>query len=224
MAHAALAVVAASLLVFANTTQAQQKPSAPSVVQPGAPGQATKQLPANQPSAALPGATKADIAFMQGMIMHHGQAVVMTKLLQERTHNPALLELGKKIDISQSDELGWMKRWLQDQGQPIEMPMPKMDGMDMAGMDMSSMMPAMPGMLTPAQMDALRNAKEPEFDHLFLTGMIQHHTGALKMVLDLFQTPGAAQDPLLFEFTSDVTNTQQAEIDIMRHMLAKENQ
>jgi uncharacterized protein (DUF305 family) len=90
-------------------------------------------------------------------------------------------------------------------------------------MEMSSM-PAMPGMLTPQQMDALGKATGPEFDHLFLTGMIQHHTGALTMVRQLFDTPGAGQDPILFDFTSDVDNTQQAEIDIMRHMLAKEKQ
>ncbi len=148
--------------------------------------------------------------------MHHGQAVEMTKMVAVKSHNPEVLELAKKIDISQTDEMGWMKRWLQDRGLPIS-PME-----DMPGMDMSDMMPAMPGMLTKAQMAALRQAQGPEFDHLFLTGMIQHHTGALVMVKDLFKTPGAAQDPLLFDFTSDVDNTQQAEIDIMRHMLAKE--
>jgi len=88
-------------------------------------------------------------------------------------------------------------------------------------MDMA--MPMMPGMLTPAQMDALRKASGPDFDHLFLTGMIQHHTGALQMVKDLFANPGAGQDPQLFDFASDVDNTQLAEIDIMRHML-KERQ
>jgi uncharacterized protein (DUF305 family) len=187
-------------------------------VQPGAPGQATKQLPTNLPAAALVEPSKPDVEFMQGMIMHHSQAVEMTKLLAQKSHNPSLLELGKRIEISQTDELAFMKRWLTERGKPISM----ME--DMPGMDMSSMMPAMPGMLTPAQMTALRNAKEPEFDHLFLTGMIQHHTGALRMVKDLFQTPGAAQEPLLFDFTSDVTNTQQAEIDTMRKMLAKEKQ
>jgi len=95
------------------------------------------------------------------------------------------------------------------------------EGQDMKGMDMS--MPMMPGMLTPAQMDVLRKASGPEFDHLFLTGMIQHHTGALQMVKDLFANPGAGQDPQLFDFASDVDNTQQAEIDIMRHTL-KERQ
>ena len=219
-----LAVLAAAMLLTPNLAHGQQ----PSVVQPGAPGKPSTQLPANMPPAQMREPTKADVEFMQGMIMHHSQAVEMTELLKTRSSNPEVLELGRKIDISQTDEIGWMKRWLQDQGQPIEMPMPKMDGMagmDMGpGMDMSSMMPAMPGMLTPAQMDALRKASGPEFDHLFLTGMIQHHSGALKMVKDLFTTPGAAQDPLLFEFTSDVTNTQQAEIDIMRRMLAKEKQ
>ena len=80
-------------------------------------------------------------------------------------------------------------------------------------------MPPMPGMLTKVQMEALRKASGPQFDHLFLTGMIQHHTGALIMVKELFANPGAGQDPQLFDFASDVDNTQQAEIDIMRHML-----
>ena len=97
----------------------------------------------------------------------------------------------------------------------------KMDHSGMAGMD-SMDNGSMPGMLTPQQMDALRKATGTEFDHLFLTGMIQHHTGALTMVKQLFDTPGAGQDAVLFDFTSDVDNTQQAEIDIMRHMLAKE--
>ncbi len=85
-------------------------------------------------------------------------------------------------------------------------------------MDMGAM-PMMPGMLTPEQMKALAAAAGPAFDHLFLTGMIQHHTGALTMVKGLFASPGAGQDPQLFDFASDVDNTQQAEIDIMRHML-----
>jgi uncharacterized protein (DUF305 family) len=205
--------------------------SAPAIVQPGAPGTANKTL---TPSAATAGEapktpSKADVDFMQGMIMHHNQAVAMTELLKTRTTDPAMLELGKKIDVSQSDEMRWMKQWLTDRGFPISAdPMAGMDmkGMDMKGMDMKGMtmsMPMMPGMLTPAQMDALRQASGASFDHLFLTGMIQHHTGALLMVKELFATPGAGQDPQLFDFASDVDNTQQAEIDIMRHML-KERQ
>ncbi len=169
---------------------------------------------------------------MRGMIMHHGQAVEMTALMASRSHNQDLLALGKRISISQTDEMGFMKRWLEERGIPLSDragmdPMAGMAGMEHMGhmepVEMSSM-PAMPGMLTAQQMDALGKATGPEFDHLFLTGMIQHHTGALTMVKQLFDTPGAGQDPILFDFTSDVDNTQQAEIDIMRHMLAKEKQ
>ena len=83
-------------------------------------------------------------------------------------------------------------------------------------------MPLMPGMLTPQQMKALEQARGSAFDHLFLTGMIQHHTGALVMVQDLFDTPGAGQDAILFDFATDIDNTQRAEIQIMQNMLLKE--
>jgi uncharacterized protein (DUF305 family) len=86
-------------------------------------------------------------------------------------------------------------------------------------MDMSAMMP---GMLTTKQMHELEQAKGAQFDHLFLTGMIQHHKGALTMVQDLFDTPGAGQDAVLFDFATDVDNTQSAEIRIMQGMLSKE--
>jgi len=197
---------------------------APAIVQPGAPGTGNKTLTKDAATAgeAPKPPSKADVDFMQGMIMHHNQAVEMTELLKTRTKDPGILEIGKKIDVSQTDEMRWMKQWLVDRGFPISAePMGGMDMKDMKGMDMA--MPMMPGMLTPAQMDALRKASGPDFDHLFLTGMIQHHTGALQMVKDLFANPGAGQDPQLFDFASDVDNTQQAEIDIMRHML-KERQ
>ena len=213
----ALTVALLSLAsIAAPGPHAAAQTAAPAVVQPGAPGHASRSLPANPPPVQLREPTDADVKFMQGMIMHHGQAVEMTGLVFAKSHNPEVLELAKKIDISQTDELGFMKRWLQDRGKPIS------ETAEMPGMDMSSMMPAMPGMLTKLQMAQLREATGPEFDHLFLTGMIQHHTGALVMVKDLFSTAGAAQDALLFDFTSDVDNTQQAEIDIMRNMLAKE--
>ncbi len=200
----------------------------PAIVQPGAPGTANKTLSASAATAGEAPKTpsKADVDFMQGMIMHHSQAVEMTELLKTRTTDPQMLELGKKIDVSQTDEMRWMKQWLTDRGFAISAdPMAGMDmkGMDMKGMEMNMAMPLMPGMLTAAQMDALRKASGAQFDHLFLTGMMQHHGGALLMVKQLFATPGAGQDPQLFDFASDVDNTQQAEIDIMRHML-KERQ
>jgi uncharacterized protein (DUF305 family) len=203
---------------------------AQTIVQPGAPGTANKTLTTAAATASeVPRPpSKADIDFMQGMIMHHNQAVEMTELLKTRTQDPQVRELGRKIDLSQTDEMRWMKQWLTDRGLPISATMKPMDmgGMDMKGMDMKDMpgmdmsdMPPMPGMLTRAQMDTLRKSTGPQFDHLFLTGMIQHHTDALTMVKELFANPGAGQDPQLFDFANDVDNTQQAEIDIMRHML-----
>jgi uncharacterized protein (DUF305 family) len=216
------------LSLSAATAQCQQTKTAPGVtiVQPGAPGQSNKTLTPETASAPPRKPSEADVKFMQGMIMHHSQAVEMTELLRTRTQDKEVQALGKRISISQTDEMRYMKQWLTERGEPITEPgSMDMGGMDMAGMDhhMDMAMPMMPGMLTPAQMKALAAATGPAFDHLFLTGMIQHHTGALTMVKDLFATQGAGQDPQLFDFASDVDNTQQAEIDIMRHML-KEKQ
>ena len=191
-------------------------------MQPGAPGQPNKVLKAENAQAPPRAPSDADVAFMQGMIMHHSQAVEMVALLKTRTQDKAVRELGDKIDLSQTSEMAWMKRWLQDRGLPISMPRNDMAGMDMPGMDMD--MPAMPGMLTKAQMKALAAASGPQFDRLFLMGIIQHHTGALTMVKDLFASPGAGQDPTLFDFASDVDSTQSAEINIMKNLLKKEQQ
>jgi uncharacterized protein (DUF305 family) len=166
---------------------------------------------------------EADVRFMQGMIHHHAQAVEMADLLRARGQSKELQALGERMTISQSDEIQYMKKWLEERGQPV---VPGHGHMDhMAGMDHGSMssMPLMPGMLTPQQMQALAKAKGPEFDRLFLTGMIQHHTGALIMVEELFDVPGAGQDAVLFDFATDIDNTQRAEIGIMRGML-KEKQ
>lgn len=158
---------------------------------------------------------------MQRMIMHHAQAVEMTALIESRTPNKNLRLLGARISQSQSDEMKFMKRWLEARGEPVSPPMPGMAGMDMPGMAMSSQQMLMPGMLTPKQMEALRNARGAEFDGLFLAGMIQHHKGALTMAEDLFDTAGAGQDAELFNFASDVDSGQRAEIRIMQTMLGE---
>ncbi len=189
----------------------QAEPSAPVVVQPGAPGKPSKTLPPST-KATLPPRSPADVEFMQGMIMHHAQAVEMTAMIASHTENKELRSLGARISSSQSDEIKFMKRWLAARGEPISMAMPGMPDMDMSGDPMA----LMPGMLTPEQMEALRKAKGAEFDHLFLTGMIQHHNGALTMVKDLFDTAGAGQDAELFNFATDADNTQRAEIRIMQ--------
>lgn len=156
---------------------------------------------------------------MQGMIHHHAQAIEMTALIESHSQNKNLRSLGARISSSQSDEIKFMKRWLAARGEAVPDPMPSMPGMDM-----SYDMVMMPGMLTPKQMDALRKAQGPEFDHLFLVGMIQHHNGALTMVKDLFNTAGAGQDAEIFDFATDADNTQRAEIRIMESMLEKDQE
>jgi uncharacterized protein (DUF305 family) len=228
----------ACLLFLTATVWSQQKApdSAPTIVQPGAPGASSKNLTAAEAAITVREPSEADTKFMQGMIMHHAQAVEMTALMPARTHNKLLLAFGKRISISQTDEMKFMRQWLEDRGKAVPTEhdvMAHMQGMDHSKMDHSKMagmagmnntmdmgsMPMMPGMLTPQQMQALTKATGANFDRLFLTGMIQHHNGALVMVQDLFATPGAGQDSQLFDFATDVDNTQSAEIRIMQGML-----
>ena len=204
-------------LILTGATAFGQQAKTPAgrvtIVQPGAPGKPTKNLsPANAaatPSTLAP--TSADVSFMQGMIHHHTQAVEMVDLLRTRGQSPALQSLGERISISQTDEIKSMKQWLEERGKPVAAPHNHAEH--------GAAMPMMPGMLTAQQMEILAKAKGAEFDRLFLTGMIQHHDGALIMVQELFDTPGAGQDAVLYDFATDIDNTQRAEIDIMRGML-----
>src|SRR6516164_149126 len=201
-----------------QAARVQQADSArlPVVVQPGAPGKPSKTLPPTS-RATLPPRSQADVEFMQGMIMHHAQAVEMTALIPSHTENRDLRLLGARISHSQSDEIKFMKHWLAARGEPTSIPAKGMAGMDMSGDSMA----LMPGMLTAEQMEALRKAKGTGFDQLFLTGMIQHHNGALTMVKDLFDTAGAGQDAEMFGFATDVDTGQQGEIKIMQSMLGE---
>jgi uncharacterized protein (DUF305 family) len=138
----------------------------------------------------------------------------MTALIDSHTQTKELRALGARISRSQSDEIKFMQRWLLARGEPTTPAMHHMPGMDMSSHQMM-----MPGMLTPKQMDALRKAKGKKFDELFLTGMIQHHNGALIMVKDLFDSAGAGQDAELFNFATEVDSGQRAEIRVMQTML-----
>jgi uncharacterized protein (DUF305 family) len=210
-----IAVCALACLLPVSVYAQQADPQAPVVVQPGAPGQPTKTLPA-ETRPTLPPTSAADINFMQGMIMHHAQAVEMTALIDSHTKNKELRTLGARISKSQSDEIAFMKRWLMARGEPTTHTMHHMPGMDMSSHSM-----LMPGMLSPTQMAALKKATGAQFDRLFLTGMIQHHKGALTMVKDLFDTAGSGQDAELFDFVTDVDSGQRAEIRIMQTMLGE---
>ena len=118
--------------------------------------------------------------------------------------------LAKRIEVSQIDEIGMMKAWLQARGEPLP------DAHAHHAGDHA----LMPGMLTQAEMKRLASAKGVEFDRLFLEGMIKHHLGALTMVKELFSSPGAGQDAEIFAFASEVDADQSMEIDRMSAMLA----
>ena len=216
VSSAACAVVVL-MACFSMAVSGQQPAQQPRIVQPGAPGQPTRTLPPTT-RAKLPPFSQKDVEFMRGMIMHHAQAVEMTNMIATHTENKDLKLLGDRINKSQSSEIAFMKRWLEDHGQELPQPSASMMGMNMGG-GKSQMM--MPGMLTPQQMVELRSAKGDEFDRLFLKGMIQHHTGALAMVKDLFDTAGAGQDAQVFNFVTDVDSGQRAEIRIMETMLGE---
>jgi len=198
-----LALVAASCGATAGA------PSPP-IIQPGAPGEASRTIPATK-AIDRSGVrdTAADVAFMKGMISHHAQAIEMVELLSTRTASEAMRKLGQRIQVSQTDEIKMMQRWLEARGEQTP------------GPHAHHMMGAtpMPGMLTDAEMERLAQAKGPEFDRLFLEGMIKHHEGALTMVKELFATPGAGQAPDIFAFASDVDADQRMEIDRMDLML-----
>jgi len=207
------AVVAASCRTApvqgVNTTAGVDSP--PPIVQPGAPGQASTVITADQASdLSQVQYVGADIKFMQGMIGHHAQALEMVELLKSRSASEDMKKLALRIEVSQDDEIKMMQGWLQVRGQQV----PNRNAMHAHGATL------MPGMLTPDEMKQLADAKGAEFDRLFLQGMIKHHGGALSMVSDLLASPGAAQESEVFAFVSDVEADQRMEIDRMGAMLA----
>lgn len=195
--------------VAACKTATGSSASGTPILQPGAPGQQTRQIDTKAATdLSKVGATQADVKFMQGMIGHHAQAVEMVALINDRTADPQMKKLGLRIQVSQEDEMNMMRTWLADHG--AEIPGPHAHHMP-GGM--------MPGMLTDEEMQQLANAKGVEFDRLFLRGMIKHHGGALQMVDELFNTPAAGQESGIFAFASDVVADQKMEIERMGLML-----
>jgi uncharacterized protein (DUF305 family) len=158
----------------------------------------------------------ADINFLTGMIPHHAQAVIMADWAPTHGARPDLAILCERILVGQADEIFWMQEWLRDRGQPVPDGKSTRMRMKMNGMEHDMLMP---GMLTDEEMAELGKAQGPEFDRLFLLGMIKHHQGAIDMVNDLFRAYGAAQDDTLYRFASDVFADQSVEIEVMRKML-----
>ena len=152
--------------------------------------------------------TRADVEFMQGMIAHHAQAIVMSRMAESHGANPQVVKLSNKIDQSQIPEIRIMQGWLQRNNQFAP------DTSSWHHMTMA-------GMLTPAQLASLDAAKGVEFDRAYLRLMIQHHAGALKMVDDLFASPLAGQEVDVNVFANDVVTAQTTEIGIMQKLLTQ---
>ncbi|MEJ2483120.1 MAG: DUF305 domain-containing protein [Gemmatimonadota bacterium] len=182
--------------------------------------------------------SRADVDFVTGMIGHHAQALIMSELAPTHGASPQVQVLASRIINAQKDEIALMQQWLRDRGQPV--PEVKIEGLDLkiemtgpvkpdprpvADHDMAMEHGAhgdhsmMPGMLTQAQLEELDAAFGPEFDRLFLEGMIHHHGGAVTMVHELFAADGAGQDEAVFKLASDVQVDQITEIERMKQML-----
>jgi len=202
----AILVAVSSTCVFASI----EKINAP-IVQPGAPGQPSQALDADTAIAIADSSySSADVHFMQGMILHHHQALLMSRLASDRTNNENVLDLAGRIDVSQDDEITLMQDWLKERSEMVPDPADHHSG---------HMDHGMVGMATQEQMTNLANSKSINFDELFLSLMITHHDGAIKMVKELRDQPGSAYDPLLNEFVSDVANDQAVEIERMNELL-----
>ena len=196
------------LAVSVGACRAAHAGGSPQIVQPGAPGQPTRVISAeNATDLSRVRFTAADVRFMQGMIGHHAQALEMAALLPERTRRDDMRLLAKRIEVSQADEIQMMQRWLDARGQPV--PGPHAHHAPGA--------PLIEAALSPY--DDLVEARGDAFDRLFLDLMIKHHEGALTMVKELYSSAGAGQESEIYAFASDVDADQRMEIDRMRGML-----
>ncbi|MBE3010118.1 DUF305 domain-containing protein [Microbispora sp. NEAU-D428] len=208
-----LALVLAAAAISACTAETPEQATV-NVVQPGAPGQGSKVLPAGEvPSSDGRKYTDADVRFMQGMIRHHSQALRMTALVAGRSESKDLPRFAKRIEISQQDEIDQMVRWLRARLQQV----PSVGsgaGHDHGGGEL------MPGMLSEEQFAELEQAKGAPFDRLFYQYMIQHHLGALTMVERLFGD-GGGEESEINQFVTHVDADQRIEIDRMRTLLAE---
>ena len=181
------------------------------IIKPGAPGDPARELSAEEAiKIADTSYSPADAQFMQDMIPHHHQALEMAALVADRTNRPELIDVAGRINVSQGDEIEFMQQWLRERGEQVP------DPTDHEAMHTDH---TMAGMATPEQMAELAKSESTAFDRLFLTLMITHHEGAVTMVEELLEQPGSAYDPVLFEFTTNVTNDQTAEIERMNALL-----
>jgi uncharacterized protein (DUF305 family) len=214
MAHSRWIVVALTAAVLVSCTSEPEEAAEPAdsgrVVQLGPPGEPGREL-TDQEIAELeqPGHTFADVWFVQSMIPHHEQALIMTELVEERTSREDVTLLARRIELSQHDEIAQLTHWLEERGEEVPLP-----GSGHGGHQ------SMPGMLTDTELAELAAATGGEFDRLFLEYMIRHHEGAVVMVEELLGGSGG-QEPEVFQLARHIDADQQVEIARMKRMLAE---
>ena len=180
----------------------------PPIIQPNIPGIESKNLtPEQATDIANTLYTLADVNFMQGMIIHHNQAIVMSNLVDGRTNSPAIIDLAGRIKVSQDDEINFMENWLKERDEMTH--------------SRHHTHHSMKGMATKEQLEELAASLGNSFDQLFLELMVAHHDGAIEMVSELSKFRGAAYDPVMNEFVSDLVNDQAVEIERMNILLTE---
>ena len=209
---AALAVLALGLGLAGCTAEAEPEDDAAPVVQLGAPGESNTTLSPEEAEAIDdPAYTAADVAFVQGMIPHHQQALEMTALVGDRADDPDLTTIAERIEVSQVAEIEQLEGWLTARGESVS-------GIHAGHGDGEH---GMPGMLTPQEMTRLERASGRRFDELFLLGMIRHHEGAVPMVESLLTEGEGGQESEVFQLARHIGSDQQVEIAAMKRKLTE---
>ncbi|MBB5777425.1 DUF305 domain-containing protein [Nonomuraea jabiensis] len=206
--RAALIVVMGTVVALSGCTSSSPPPapradSTAPVIAPGRPGEQAKTLSPSEAATAVPSATAnaSDIKYVQDMVVHHRQALDMSLLAPSRADSAQLKSLASRIKDAQGPEIQFMTTWLREQQQTVP--------------DHHAAHEGMPGMATPAQMEALKAAKGKDFDRMFLELMINHHLGAIKMSEQVLTSGSHIR---VEELASDVSVTQAAEIRRMQQM------
>jgi uncharacterized protein (DUF305 family) len=205
MKHLPLSLV--SIVLVAGLAESQTQPP---IVQPGAPGERSRAISAKEASD-LAGTqyTEADVRFMQGMISQDAQALEMTALVATRAERDALRELAKSIELARSGDIPMMQEWLRGHGQT----MTAADAHHAQGFE------PLPGMATSSEMSRLEQARGLDFDRQFLELMLRHHRGALSMVEQFLAQAGAAQDPKLYDYATELASDHSSEMERMDSLL-----
>jgi len=210
----ALTVAVCALALAACTSDPDESGGDAPVVQLGGPSESSRTLSDDEAAdITAPGYTDADVAFVQGMIPHHRQALEMTAMVEQRTDSRDIRALSERMDVGQTDEVAQLENWLTERGEDV----PGAHGQHGAGHD-----ELMPGMLTADELAQLRSARGKRFETLFLQYMIRHHEGAVLMVEQLLGGGQGGQESQVFQLAQHMDSDQRVEISRMKSLLASQ--